>query len=261
MELSNTFATVERHDSITIITMQRPEVLNALNSHAHRELAQIFDQFFDDNSQRVAILTGSGSRAFCAGNDVKEQASAGSLQRPPSGFGGITSRFDRLKPVIAAVNGLALGGGFEMALACDLVVAGTHATFGLPEPRIGLAALAGGLLRLPQQIGLKRAMDLILTARSMTAQEAFEFGLVNRLVEPADVRQQAINLAHQISFNSPRAIAASLQVVRLGTDGPPLSVAMDEQRRLPAVVQMLNGRDFVEGPLAFAQKRPPKWEE
>jgi len=156
------YCSVERDGHLTIVTICRPEVMNAVHAPANFELEEIFDAFAADPTQWVAILTGSGDRAFCAGNDLKyasELALRGErISIPRTGFGGLTSRFDLTKPVIAAVNGLAMGGGFEMALACDLIIASESAQFALPEPKVGMAALCGGLHRLPRQIGLKRAM-------------------------------------------------------------------------------------------------------
>ncbi len=142
------FVKVAREDHLTLITIERADVLNALHPPAHHELATAFDEFASDPAQWIAIITGSGTRAFCAGNDLKHRAAAGRQPLPASGFAGLTMRFDMYKPIIAAVNGLALGGGFEAALACDLIIADENAQFGLPEVKIGLAALAGGLQRL-----------------------------------------------------------------------------------------------------------------
>ena len=153
--VSYKFVKVERDGHLTLVTLDRPDVLNALHPPAHQELAEVFDFFAADPDQWVAIVTGSGQRAFCAGNDLHFRAAYGRQPLPASGFAGLTSRFDLDKPLIAAVNGLALGGGFELALACDLVIADRRAEFGLPEVSVGLAALAGGLHRLPRQIGLK----------------------------------------------------------------------------------------------------------
>ncbi|MCX8498030.1 MAG: enoyl-CoA hydratase-related protein, partial [Caulobacteraceae bacterium] len=154
---------VERNGPITTIILNRPDVMNALHSEAHFELHEVFNDFSADPDQWVGIVTGAGDRAFSAGNDLKHQATGGKMGSPPSGFAGLTSRFDLTKPLIAAVNGVAMGGGFEIALACDLIIASDKAVFALPEPKVGLAALAGGLHRLPRQIGLKRAMGMILT--------------------------------------------------------------------------------------------------
>ena len=137
-----------------MITISRPEVMNALHRPASLELEQVFDDFFNDSELWVAIITGAGEKAFCAGNDLKYQAAGNDTTLPPSGFGGLTGRFQTIKPVIAAVNGICMGGGFEIALACELIGAAENAVFALPEPRVGLAAGAGGLLRLPRQIPL-----------------------------------------------------------------------------------------------------------
>ena len=155
---------------------------NALHIDAHFELNKVFDDFSADPEQWVAIVTGAGDKAFCAGNDLKWQAAGGKRGWDKGGFAGLTSRFDCDKPIIAAVNGVAMGGGFEIALACDLIIASENATFALPEPRVGLAALAGGVHRLPRQIGLKRAMGMILTARHVSAKEGLELGFVNEVV-------------------------------------------------------------------------------
>nr|WP_256575948.1 enoyl-CoA hydratase-related protein [Bradyrhizobium sp. CCGUVB23] len=157
---------VAREGHCTIVTIDRPEAQNALNAVCHFELEEVFDKFSADDEQWVAIITGAGPKAFCAGHDLKQQAAGGGLATPPKGFGGLTKRFDLAKPVIAAVNGVAMGGGFEIALACDVVVASENAVFALPEPRVGLAALAGGIQRLPREIGLKRAMGMMLTLRA-----------------------------------------------------------------------------------------------
>ena len=162
---------VDREGPVTVFTLNRPDVMNALHSPAHFELHEAFEAFAADPEQWVGIVTGAGERAFSAGNDLKHQATGGEMRSPPSGFAGLTSRFDLTKPLIAAVNGVAMGGGFEIALACDLIIASDNAVFALPEPKVGLAALAGGLHRLPRQIGLKQAMGMILTARRVSAAE------------------------------------------------------------------------------------------
>src|SRR3954452_5155660 len=178
------FCKLTRKGAITIVTLSRPEVYNALHSDAHFELHRVFDAFAADPDQWVAIVTGAGDKAFCAGNDLKWQAAGGKRAFDTSGFAGLTSRFDCDKPIIAAVNGVAMGGGFEIALACDLIIASENAMFALPEARVGLAARAGGVHRLPRQIGLKRAMGMILTARHVTAREGHELGFVNEVVPP-----------------------------------------------------------------------------
>jgi enoyl-CoA hydratase/carnithine racemase len=207
----------------------------------------------------VAIVTGAGERAFSAGNDLKHQASGGKMGSPPSGFAGLTSRFDLDKPVIAAVNGVAMGGGFEIALACDLIIAAETAVFALPEPRVGLAALAGGLHRLPRQIGLKRAMGMILTGRRVSAKEGQDLGFVNEVAAPGELMAVAQRWAAQICECSPMSIRASKQAIVKGLDEPTLETAIKGQFGYDAVAALFRSEDFVEGPMAFAQKRAPQW--
>jgi crotonobetainyl-CoA hydratase len=252
------FCRVERDGRVLLVTIDRPEVLNALHPPANRELGEAFDAFAADPELWVAILTGAGERAFSAGNDLKFQASGGGrLEIPPAGFGGLTSRFDLDKPVIAAVNGLALGGGFEIALACDLIVASENASFGLPEPRVGLAALAGGLHRLPRQIPLKQAMGMLLTGRRISAAEARELGLVNEVVPAAELLPAARRWADAILECSPVSVRTTKQVATRGLRFASLEEAMSQ--RYDEIRDLVLSEDFSEGPRAFAEKRPPRW--
>ena len=253
------FCKVEREGPLTIVTLNRPEVMNALHPPQHFELDSIFNDFANDPEQWVAIVTGAGEKAFSAGNDLKYQAGGGKMSMPPSGFAGLCSRFDLDKPLIAAVNGLAMGGGFEIALACDIVVAAETATFALPEPRVGLAALAGGLHRLPRTIGDKRALGMILTGRRVSAKEGQTLGFVNDVVAPADLMASAKKWATQILELSPMSVRASKQAVYRGLTEPSVEAALKAQIKYPAVAAMFKSEDFVEGPMAFAQKRPPQW--
>lgn len=252
------FVKVRQEGHVLVVTIDRPEVLNALHGPAHADCAGIFDRFAGDDGLRVAIITGAGERAFCAGNDLKHQAQGGPPAMPASGFAGLTGRFDLGKPVIAAVNGLALGGGFETALACDVIVAGRHARFGLPEPRVGMAALAGGLLRLPRTIGMKRAMPLILTGRHIPAEEGYRLGFVSELTEPGGELEAALAMAREIAACSPAAVRAAKQVAMRGADVP-LEEALAAQAEWPMVRAMRASPDYVEGPRAFAEKRPARW--
>ena len=252
------FCRVERQGHLTIVTLNRPEVMNALHYPAHLELDALWNEFAADPEQWVAIVTGAGDKAFCAGNDLKWQAAGGKRGWDKGGFAGLTARFDCDKPIIAAVNGVAMGGGFEIALACDLIIASENATFALPEPRVGLAALAGGLQRLPRQIGLKRAMGMILTARHVSAKEGFELGFVNEVVPAGEALAAAERWAETIAKNSPMSIRASKQAIRMGMEVS-LEKAMTEQREYPAVKAMAASQDYIEGPKAFSEKRPPKW--
>lgn len=253
------FVDVRRNGRVTIVTLNRPDVMNALHKPAHYELHDVFDAFARDSEQWVAIVTGAGDRAFCAGNDLKWQAAGGERGWNTSGFAGLTARFDCDKPIIAAVNGVAMGGGFETALACDLIIAAENATFALPEPRVGLAALAGGLLRLPRQIGTKHAMGMILTGRHVSAREGLALGFINEVVPTGEALRAAERWADQICQNSPMSIRASKQTAMRGLDAP-LPDAMFAQRDYPAVKAMIASADFVEGPKAFAEKRPPRWQ-
>ena len=252
------FITVERDGPVTVITLNRPEVMNALHSPMHFEMDDALNAFAADPEQWVAILTGAGERAFSAGNDLKWQAGGGEMRSPASGFGGLSSRLDLTKPLIAAVNGVAMGGGFEIALACDLIVAAENAVFALPEPRVGLAALAGGLHRLPRAIGVKRAMGMILTGRRVGAREGFELGFVNE-VAPGETMAAARRWAGLIGECGPLSIRASKAAVMRGLDEPSLEAAIKNQRHYEAVAALFKSEDFVEGPRAFAEKRAPQW--
>lgn len=253
------FIKVEREGPVTIFTLNRPDVMNALHSPAHFELHEAFNEFAADADQWVGIVTGAGDRAFSAGNDLKHQAGGGGMSTPPSGFAGLTSRFDLNKPLIAAVNGIAMGGGFEIALACDLIVAAETAVFALPEPRVGLAALAGGLHRLPRMIGQKQAMGMILTGRRVSAAEGEKLGFVNEVVPQAELLAAAKRWAAQICELSPMSIRASKEAVYKGLDEPSLEAAIAGQMKYPAIGALFRSEDFKEGPMAFAQKRAPQW--
>jgi enoyl-CoA hydratase/carnithine racemase len=253
------FSTTERDGHILTVTINRPEVMNALHPPGNAELAGVWDEFAADPDLWVGIITGAGDRAFSAGNDLKHQASGGSMGgQPASGFAGLTSRFDLDKPIIAAVNGVAMGGGFEIALACDLIIASDQAVFALPEPRVGLAALAGGLVRLPRTIPLKQAMGMILTGRRVSPSEGKELGFVTDVVGHGELMKSARAWAEQILECSPISVRASKQTVMRSLDASNVSEAMDLSR-YPAIGDMVRSEDFIEGPLAFAQKRPPQW--
>jgi enoyl-CoA hydratase/carnithine racemase len=253
------FSKVERDGKVTIVTISRPEVMNSLHPPANRELAAAFDEFEKDDSAWVAIITGAGDRAFSAGNDLKHQASGGDMRgQPESGFGGLTSRLGMTKPVIAAVNGVAMGGGFEIALACDIIVASDRAVFALPEPRVGLAALAGGLQRLPRMIPLKQAMGMILTGRRVSAQEGKELGFVTDVAPHDELMKRARSWAEQILECSPLSVRASKQTALQSLNVADLRESMDNGR-YPAIAAMVKSQDFIEGPKAFAEKRKPEW--
>lgn len=253
------YSLVEREGNLTIITINRPEVMNALHAPAHDEFSAIFDDFVSDPEQWVAIITGAGERAFSAGNDLKYQASGGDMTRgSDTGFAGITSRFDNPKPVIAAVNGVAMGGGFEIALACDLIIAAENAVFALPEPRVGLAALAGGVHRLPREIGMKQALGMMLTGRRLSAEEGKQLGFVNEVAPAGQVLEAASEWANQILECAPLSVRASKQAAMEGMNADSLEAAMNG--RYDQVNAMRHSVDFIEGPLAFSEKRSPNWQ-
>jgi enoyl-CoA hydratase/carnithine racemase len=253
------FSEVSRDGHVLTVTINRPDVMNALHPKANAELASVWDDFAADPELWVGIITGAGDRAFSAGNDLKHQASGGDMSgMPASGFAGLTSRFDLDKPLIAAVNGVAMGGGFEIALACDLIVASEQAVFALPEPRVGLAALAGGLQRLPRMIPLKQAMGMILTGRRVPAAEGKELGFVTDVVPHAELMDRARAWADQIIECSPISVRTSKQIVMRSLDIPNLEESM-RNGQYPAFGELFRSEDFIEGPLAFAQKRAPQW--
>jgi enoyl-CoA hydratase/carnithine racemase len=250
------FVRYEKRDRMAYVTMNRPEVMNALHPPANEELGRVWDDFAADPEVWVAILTGAGERAFSAGNDLKYTAQTGLPRMPPSGFGGLTTRRDLFKPIIAAVNGVALGGGLEIALACDIIIAAEHARLGLPEPRVGLMAAAGGVHRLPRSIPLKIAMGFMLTGRHMTAAEAARSGLVNEVVPAADLLAAAGRWASEILECSPLSVQATKQAALEGL-GRPLPEAMSTP--YPLVQRLFTSEDAREGPRAFAEKRKPVW--
>ncbi len=251
------FCSTSRDGHVLTVTIERPEVMNSLHPPANLELEAVFDDFVADADLWVAIITGAGDRAFSAGNDLKFQASGGEVVFPKKGFAGLTDRYDNTKPVIAAVNGVAMGGGFEIALACDLIIASSKATFALPEPRVGLAALAGGMHRLPRQIGLKQAMGMLLTGRRVSAEEGQRLGFVNEVVAPEDLLPAAHRWADQIIECAPLSVRATKQVAMEGLTHGSIEDAMKQS--YDAIGTMLRSDDFKEGPRAFAEKRKPTW--
>ena len=253
MELE--FVRYEKRNRIAYVTIDRPDVMNALHPAANEELSRVWDDFAADADTRVAILTGAGDRAFSAGNDLKWTALHGMPRMPAGGFGGLVAR-ELWKPLIAAVNGVALGGGLEIALACDIIVAADHARLGLPEPRVGLMAAAGGVHRLPRHVPLKLAMGMMLTGRQIPAAEAARIGLVNEVVAQPQLMATTERWANEILECSPLSVRASKQAALMGL-GKPLAEAIAGD--YPLVQKLWTSEDVVEGPTAFAQKRKPVW--
>jgi len=257
--MSYEFIRYEKKGRIAYVTIDRPDRLNALHPPASTEVLEAFSAFRDDSSVWVAILTGAGERAFCAGKDLKHAAEHGRQQRHTLDtvpFGGITASFTCWKPIIAAVNGYTLGGGLELALACDIIIAAEHAEFGLPEARVGLVAASGGVHRLPRHIPLKLAMGMMLTGRRITAQEAYRIGLANEVVPLAELMPTAERWANEILEVAPLSARASKQMAMSGLDWP-LDIAMS--RNYSEYQKAMVSDDFVEGPRAFAEKRKPRW--
>ncbi len=241
---------------VATLTLNRPDQRNAISPELTAALGAALDRFEADESVWVGILTGAGPH-FCAGADLKALAAgrAAELVTPAGGFAGFV-RYPRTKPMIAAVRGFALAGGTELVLTCDLVVAGTDVFFGLPEVTRGIVAAAGGLFRLPRVIPPARAMELILTADRLGAEEAHRLGMVNHLVEPEDVLSRARELADRICQNAPLAVRESLAVARQAQQ------VDDEQGWRLSALAMERARasaDAVEGVMAFVEKRPPTW--
>jgi len=241
---------------ITRILLNRPQQMNAITTEMHSLLDEAFDAFAAEDSQRIAVISGAGERAFCAGSDLKDGIGK---HYPRGGYAGLIERFDLAKPVIAAVDGFALGGGFELALACDLIIASDKASFGLPEPLVGAVALGGGLHRLPRQIGMKQAMGLILTSRRVSAEEGYRMGFVNE-VAPADKLDETVaGYCNDILKGAPIAIAASKMTVQCGLVEDSLQDAMKAQENYPEFMRWRNSKDAMEGIKAFAEKRQPNW--
>ncbi|MGA9866289.1 MAG: enoyl-CoA hydratase-related protein [Acetobacteraceae bacterium] len=251
------YCTVADEGRLRIVTLNRPEVMNALHSDAHHELERVWDEFAARDDLWVGIVTGAGARAFSAGNDLKVQAAGKRGPSARSGFAGLTLRFDLDKPLIAAVNGVAMGGGFEIALACDIIVASQNAVFALPEPRVGLIAGAGGVHRLPRAIPQKLALGMILTGRRVPAAEGAKLGFVNEVVAEGEALNAARRWASLILECSPMAVRASKQAVYRGLTEPTVELAI--RTMYPAQKANAESADYIEGPRAFAEKRKPEW--
>ncbi len=243
----------EVRGNVLIVTLNRPEAKNAANKALAEGVAAAMDRLDSDSDLRVGIITGSGG-TFCSGMDLKGFLAGETPQIPGKGFAGLTEA-PPAKPLIAAVDGYALAGGFEIALACDLIVANKDSKFGIPEVKRGLAAAAGGLVRLPRQIPQRLAMELALTGEFVSAQRAYEMGLINRIVEGVAL-EGALELANTISANGPLAVAASKQVIREQQDW---SQAEQWKNQYALTAKVFSSNDAREGAAAFAQKRAPNW--
>ena len=249
---------VENH--VARVTINRPDRMNAVDQATEAELIRIWETIEKDGSVRVVVLTGAGERAFCTGADMKSGGGMTGLEYwaapRPGGFGGLALRDSLDVPVIARVNGHALGGGMEMMLGCDIVVAAETATFGLPEPRVGRLALDGGIAILPRRIAHVWAMGLLLTGKRIKADEALRLGLVNEVAPSAGLDETVERWVADILACAPLSVRAIKQMVRAGAG---LRAHDAQMLRLPALVKALKSTDQEEGVRAFQEKRAPVW--
>lgn len=247
-------------DHVARVTIDRPDRMNAVDLETERDLIRIWEAIEKDRDVRVVVLTGGGDRAFCTGADMKGGSGMSGLEywaaHRPGGFGGIALRETLNVPVIARVNGHALGGGMEMVLGCDIVIASQKATFGLPEPRVGRLALDGGIALLARRIPHVHAMGMLLTGRRIGADEAFQLGLVNEVVAPDALDGTVNRWVNDILACAPLSIRAVKAMVRAGEG---LSAREAQMLRLPELVEALQSEDQHEGVAAFREKRPPVW--
>ncbi|MCW2521675.1 MAG: Enoyl-CoA hydratase/carnithine racemase [Frankiales bacterium] len=245
---------VERRGNVLLVTINRPDARNAVNRAVSEGISAALDELDESPELTLGIITGNG-KTFCAGMDLKAFTAGEDPFLPGRGFGGITAGPPR-KPMIAAVEGWALAGGCEIALACDLIVAADNARFGIPEVKLGLVAAAGGLLRLPHRIPPAIAMELALTGDPLSAAQAHAFGLVNTLTEPGGALAGAFALAERISGNAPLALAATKKILTESRDWP-MSEAWANQSAI--IDPVFASEDATEGASSFAEKRPPQW--
>jgi crotonobetainyl-CoA hydratase len=253
------FIKTTAQDGVFTITLDRPAKMNALLPEMHMALDEAFDRFAADDAVQVCVVRGAGERAFCAGSDLTAFTTEGGSPYPDTGYAGIAQRWDLAKPVIAAVNGICLGGGFELALSCDVIVASDKAMFGLPEPKVGLIAIGGGIHRLVRQVGLKQAMGPLLTGRSLSAAEGLAMGFVSEVVAPEALDAAVTELCEQILTCAPLAVQLTKRLAMWGLDQPTLAEALAGQVEQPAFHRWMASEDAREGPKAFAEKRQPEW--
>ena len=251
----------EVFDEVLVVTLDRPKA-NAIDAKTSHKLGEAFIAFRDNPDLRVAVIIGAGERFFSAGWDLKAAAEGEAVDADfgPGGFAGLTELWDLNKPVIAAVNGMAVGGGFELALAADLIIASENAAFFVPEATLGIIPDSGGVLRLPRLLPKAVAMDLLLTGRRMDLDEAMHYGLVNKRTSQQSLKDDAIAWAHEIAQSAPLALASIKAVIR-ETEDLALQEAYQLMRsgKVTVYQQMLRSEDAHEGPLAFSEKRSPEW--
>ena len=252
------FITTEKKGHILLVTMNRPDAYNAVHVEMHNEMADCWDKFAADQDLWVAVLTGAGDKAFSAGNDLKATAAGGSKAKmTETGFAGLSARFDLEKPIIAAVNGFAMGGGFETALSCDIILASENAKFALPEVKVGFFAAASGVQRLSRYIGRLAAQEMMFTGRTIGAEEALAMGCVNEVHPHDELMAKAMEKAEQLCTVSPSAVKATKRVLNdmYARDGMSDSIAYSRE----VIADLSKTEDFKEGVNAFVAKRAPNW--
>ncbi len=255
--MSYEFIKTERKGHILSVTLNRPDVYNAVHGPMHNELAQLWDEFSADDDIWVAVLTGAGDNAFCAGNDLKFNAQNGRATLPSTGFSGLSQRYDLEKPIIAAVNGFAMGGGFETALSCDIIIASEQATFALPEVKVGFFAASSGVQRLSRYIGRLAAQEMMITGRRVGAEEALQLGFVNSVVPHDILMDVAMGKAEEITHVSPSSVKATKRVLNDMAKREQLPESLVFSREV--IGYLSKTEDFKEGVQAFVEKRKPKW--
>ncbi len=255
--MSYEFITTEQRGNVLLVTMNRPEVYNAVHAPMHHEMHDCWNKFAETEDQWVAVLTGAGDKAFTAGNDLKHTAKHGPQPIPETGFTGLAMRYDLEKPVIAAVNGFAMGGGFETALSCDIILASDRAKFALPEVKVGFFAAASGVQRLSRYIGRLAAQEMMFTGRTIDAEEALKLGCVNEVLPHDDLMTRAMALAEEICTVSPSSVKATKRVLNRMAQIEGFPDSMQHSREVLA--DLAQTEDFKEGVSAFAEKRKPNW--
>ncbi|MCV7443537.1 crotonase/enoyl-CoA hydratase family protein [Mycobacterium paraense] len=254
-------ALVELRGNVMVITINRPEARNAVNAAVSIAVGDALEQAQHDPAVRAVVITGAGDKSFCAGADLKAISRRENLYHPDHGewgFAGYVHHFID-KPTIAAVNGTALGGGTELALASDLVVADERAKFGLPEVKRGLIAAAGGVFRIMDHLPRKVAMELLVTGEPITASDALKWGLINQVVSEGEVLDAALALAARVTVNAPLSVQASKRIAYGVDDGVIVGDEPGWERTVHEMRSLIRSEDAKEGPLAFAEKREPVW--
>ena len=252
------FLKTETRGNVLVVTMNRPDVYNAVHAPMHHEMHALWNEFAADDGLWVAVLTGAGDKAFTAGNDLKATAQGGNKKGlPETGFAGLSSRFDLEKPIIAAVNGFAMGGGFETALSCDIILASEQAKFALPEVKVGFFASASGVQRLSRYIGRLAAQEMMFTGRTIDAAEALKLGCCNEVLPHDQLMDRALELANDLCSVSPSSVKATKRILNSMAiaDGLPESLQYSREVQL----DLAQTEDFKEGVQAFVEKRKPEW--